>query len=69
MAEKNKGTRDASVGRSNNPDHKMNFDSSIILNRSNQVTKLSIKGTLHISKTEPQLNAGNQSLPLYRFNA
>ena len=25
--------------------------------------------TLHISKTEPQLNVNDQSLPLYLFNA
>ena len=53
----------------NNPNHKINFDSLKILDRSNQVTKLRIKETLHISKTEPQLNVNNQSLPLYLFNA
>ena len=53
----------------NNSNHKINFDSSKILDRSNHVTELRIKETLHISKTEPQLNADNQSLPLYLFNA
>ena len=40
-----------------------------ILDRSNHVTKLRIKETLHISKTESQLNIDNQSLPLHLFNA
>ena len=53
----------------NNPNHAINFDSPKILDRSNHVTKLRIKETLHISKTEPQLNVDNQSLPLYLFNA
>ena len=53
----------------NNPNHVINFDSPKILDRSNHVTKLRIKETLHISKTEPQLNVDNQSLPLYLFNA
>ena len=53
----------------NNPNHEINFDSPKILDRSNQVTKLRIKKTLHISKTEPQLNVENRSLPLYLFNA
>ena len=54
-----------------NPNHEINIDSPKILDRSNHVTKLRIKETLpvHISKTEPQLNVDNQSLPLYRFNA
>ena len=53
----------------NNPNHEIKLDSPKILDRSNHVTKLSIKETLHISKTEPQLNVDNQSLPLYLFNA
>ena len=54
----------------NNPNHEINFDSPKILDRiSNHVTKLRIKETLRISKTEPQLNVDNQSLPLYFFNA
>ena len=53
----------------NNPSHEINFDSSKILDRSNHVTKLRIKETLHISKTELQLNVDNQSLSLYLFNA
>ena len=53
----------------NNPNHEINYDSPKILDRSNQVTKLRIKETLHISKTEPQLNVENRSLPLYLFNA
>ena len=53
----------------NNPNHEINFDSPKILDRSNQVTKLRIKETLHNSKTEPQLNVDNQSLPLYLFNS
>ena len=53
----------------NNPNHEINYDSPKTLDRSNQVTKLRIKETLHISKTEPQLNAENRSLPLYLFNA
>ena len=53
----------------NNPNHVINFDSPKISDRSNHVTKLRIKETLHISKTEPQLNVDNQSLPLYLFNA
>ena len=52
----------------NNPNHEINFDSPKILDRSNHVTKLRIKETLYIFKTEPQLNVGNQSLPLYIFN-
>ena len=47
----------------NNPNHEINFDSTKILDRSNHVTKLRMKETLHISKTEPQLNVDNQSLP------
>ena len=50
-----------------NPNHEINFDSPKILDRSNQVTKLRIKETLRISKTEPQLNVDNQSLPLYLY--
>ena len=45
----------------NNPNDKINFNSPKILDRSNHVTKLRIKDTLHISKTEPQLNV-NQSI-------
>ena len=51
-----------------NPNHKINFDSPKILDRSNHVTKLRTKETLHISKPEPHLNVDNQSLPLYLFN-
>ena len=40
----------------NNPNDEINFNSPKILDRSNHVTKLRIKDTLHISKTEPQLN-------------
>ena len=53
----------------NNPNHEINFDLPKILDRSNHVTKLCIKETSHISKTESQPNVGNQSLPLYLFNA
>ena len=53
----------------NNPNHEINYNSPKILDRSNQVTKLRIKKNLHISKTEPQLNVENRSLPLYLFNA
>ena len=49
--------------------YEINFDSPKILDKSNQVTKLRIKETLYISKTEPQMNVDNQSLPLYLFNA
>ena len=52
----------------NNLNHEINFDSPKILDRSNHVTKLRIKETLYIFITEPQLNVGNQSLPLYIFN-
>ena len=51
-----------------NPNHEIKFESPKILDRSNHVTKLR-KEILHISKTEPQLNVDNQSLPLYLFNA
>ena len=34
-----------------NPKHTVNFDSPIILNRSNYITKLRIKETLHIAKS------------------
>ena len=53
----------------NNPNYQINFDSPKILDRCNHVTKLRIKETFQISKTEPQLNVDNQSLPLYLFNA
>ena len=53
----------------NNSNHEINFDSPKILDRSDHVSKLRIKETLHISKTESQLNVNNQSLPLYLFNA
>ena len=53
----------------NNPNHKINFDLPKILDRSNHVTKLRIKETLHISKTESQPHVDNQFLPLYLFNA
>ena len=53
----------------NNPNHEINFDSPKILNGSIQVTKIRIKETLHIFKTESQLNVDNQSLPLNLFNA
>ena len=43
----------------NNPNDEINFDSPKILDRSNQVTKLGIKKTLHIFETEPQLNVDN----------
>ena len=45
----------------NNTNHEVKFDSPKILDRSNHVTKLRIEETLHISKTEPQLNIDNQS--------
>ena len=51
----------------NNPNHEINFDSHKILNRSNHVTKLRIKETLHISKTEPQLNFDNPILAPVSF--
>ena len=51
----------------NNPNHEINFDSPKILDRSNHVTKLRFRETLHISKTESRLNVDNQSLPLYLF--
>ena len=53
----------------NNLNHEINFDSLKNLDRSNRVTKLRIKETLHISKTESQLNVDNQSLPRYLFKA
>ena len=53
----------------NNPNHEINFDSPKILDRSNHVTKLRIKETLHISKTKAQLNVDNRSLSLYLFMA
>ena len=53
----------------NNPNHEIKFVSPKTLDRSHHVTKLRIKETLHISKTEPQLNVDNQSLPPYLFNA
>ena len=53
----------------NSPNHEIDFDSPKILDRSNHVTKLRIKETLHISKTKPQLNVDYQFLPLYLFNA
>ena len=52
-----------------NPKHIVNFDSPIILDRSNYSTKLRIKETLHIAKRQPQLNVDSQSLSLYLFNA
>ena len=51
-----------------NPKHTVNFDSSIILNRSNYSTKLRIKETLHIAKRQPQLNVDSQSLSPFLFN-
>ena len=53
----------------NNPNHEINFDLLKISDRSNQRTKILIKETLRNSKTKSQLNADNQSLPLYLFNA
>ena len=53
----------------NNLNHEINFDTPKTLDRSNYVTKLRIKETLHISETESQLNVDNQSLPLYLFDA
>ena len=52
-----------------NPKHNVNFDSPIILDRSNYSTELRIKETLHIAKRQPQLNVGSQSLSLFLFNA
>ena len=52
-----------------NPKHTVNFDSPIILDRSNYSTKLCIKEMLHIAKRQPQLNIDSQSLSLYLFNA
>ena len=52
-----------------NPKHTVNFDSPIILDRSNYSTKLHIKETLHIAKRQPQLNVDSQSLSLFLFNA
>ena len=52
-----------------NPKHTVNFDSPIILEKSNYNTKLRIKETLHIAKRQPQLNVDSQSLSLFLFNA
>ena len=52
-----------------NSKHTVNFDSPIILDRSNYSTKLHIKETLHIAKCQPQLNVDGQSLSLFLFNA
>ena len=52
-----------------NPKHTVNFDSPLILDRSNHCTKLRIKETLHIAKRQSQLNVGCQSLSLFLFNA
>ena len=67
--ERMKNVKFANIYSLNNPNHEINFDSPKILDRSNHVTKLRIEETLHISKTESQLNVDNQSLPLYLFNA
>ena len=53
----------------NNPNHKSNFDSPKILNKSTHVTTLRIKETLYYCITESQLNVDNQSLHLCLFNA
>ena len=52
-----------------NPKHTVNFDSPIILDRSNYSTKLRIKETLYIAKRQPQLNVDSQSLSLFLFYA
>ena len=52
-----------------NSKYTVNFDSPIILDRSNYSTKLRIKETLHIAKRQPQLNVDSQSLSLFLFNA
>ena len=52
-----------------NPKHTVNFDSPIILDRSNYSTKLRIKETLHIAKRQLQLNVYSQSLSPFLFNA
>ena len=52
-----------------NPKHTVNFDSLIILDRSNYSTKLHIKEIQHIAKRQPQLNVDSQSLSLFLFNA
>ena len=52
-----------------NPKHTVNFDSPLILDRSNYSTKLCIKETLHIAKRQTQLNVDSQSLSLFLFNA
>ena len=52
-----------------NPKLTVNFDSPIILDRSNNCTKLRIKETLHVAKRQPQLNVDRQSLSLFLYNA
>ena len=52
-----------------NSKHTVNFDSPIILDRSDHFTKLHVKETLHIAKLQPQLNVDSQSLSLFLFNA
>ena len=52
-----------------NSEHTVNFDSPIILDRSNYTTKLRIKETLHIAKRQPQLNVDSQLLSRFLFNA
>ena len=52
-----------------NPKHTVNFDSPIVLDRSNYSAKLHINETLHTAKLQPQLNVDSQSLTLFLFNA
>jgi len=52
-----------------NSKHTVDFKSPKIFDRSNNMTKLRIKGTLHISKLQPQSKVDNQSLPLHLFKA
>ena len=48
-----------------NPKHSVNFQSPIILDRSNHCTILRIKETIHTAKRQPQLNVDSQSLSLF----
>ena len=52
-----------------NPKHTVNFDSPIILDRSNYNTKLRTKEMLHIAKRQAKFNVDSQSLSLFLFNA
>ena len=52
-----------------NHKHIVNFDSLIILDRNNYRKKMRIKETLHVAKSQSQLNVNSQLLSLFLFNA